>query len=113
MNMCLAFHTGDRCMGVRIGDTVVPEDVLCNMGDLIKDKISWSIKMLMDNWLFDGTRELNFKKTAFFYAKMYVEHYKPFLQANQQLEEWNKAVVKVMQEMQEHEHELQDVLIMG
>lgn len=98
MAMRLGYNASMKCCGVRIGEEIVKEDDLVGMSILITQRCSKRAVELMIAFQEDAADDLNFKRSAFFYAKFFTEHYKTGLRTANQ-DKWDAAVMEVIADM--------------
>ena len=98
MAMQLGYNASMKCCGVRFGEEMVVEDDLVGMSILITQRCSTRIVELMIAFQEDTPDDINFKRSAFFYAKFFTEHYKTGLRTANQ-DKWDEAVVAVIADM--------------
>ena len=99
MSMRLAYNASLKCCGVRIGADIVPEDDLVGMSILIAQKCSRDTLAQMVAFMEDAPDDLNFKRSAFFYARFFVEHYKLRLRNVDNMQKWDDAIMALVADM--------------
>ena len=101
-NMRLAYNASRKCCGVRIGEEIVTEDDLVAMSVVITQRCTPTMLARMISFMEDAPDDLNFKRSAFFYARFFVEHYKLRLSNVSDKAKWDNAISSLISDMQLH-----------
>lgn len=99
MSMRLAYNASYKCCGVRIGADIVTEDDLVGMSILITQKCSRDTLAQMVAFLEDAPDDLNFKRSAFFYARFKMEHFLLKLRNVENMQKWDDAIMALVVDM--------------
>ena len=87
-------------LGVRVGSVLVPNDDIVGMGGLLRERSSKEVRDQLNEWIGGYyANDFSMKKSAFFYARFFVEEYRPSLAGVDDSVQWDLALLRVLIDM--------------